>query len=120
MWKAIFESSFTGKILLGALVCLLVWFMQFRLERVQAELAQKEEQCIVLLNANKKQQETITRLVQEQAKQEKILMQAEQERQILLQKYQTKQKQVYKSTDKKSTDWKQSKIPESVLQILKK
>lgn len=118
MWKAILESSFIGKILFVGFVCLLFWFMQARYERVQKELAQKEEQCLFLQTANKKQQENIARLVLEQQKQEELLLQAEQEKQALVQKYQTKQKQVYKTNDNASKNWKNTPIPNPILQIL--
>lgn len=119
MWKALFESSFIGKILFYGLVCLLIWFMQARLERMQKNLAQKEEQCIILQNANQKQQENIVQLVQEHQKQAELLVQAEQEKQKLVHVYKKKQRQFYISSDKESTNWKQTKIPEPVLQILK-
>lgn len=120
MWKAILESSFIGKILFCGLVCLLVWFMQVRFERVQKQLAQKEEQCLILQTANQKQQESFARIELEYKKQEKILVQLERENKTLVQNYQKKQNQVYQSNDKESSEWKQDKIPDSILQILKK
>lgn len=120
MWKAILESSFIGKILFCGLVCLLVWFMQARYERVQKQLAKKEEQCLVLQNANKKQQESFARLELEYKKHEKILVQLDTENKTLAQNYRAKQKQVYQKNDKESSEWKQDKIPDGILQILKK
>lgn len=119
MWKAILESGFIGKILFCGLVCLLVWFMQFRYERVQKELAQKEEQCLVLQNANKKQQENIAKLLQEQKKQEELILQAEQEKEKLVQEYRAKQTKLHKSTDTASLEWKKTLLPENILQIIK-
>lgn len=118
MWKAILESSFIGKILFCGLVCLLFCFMQARYERVQKGLAQKEEQCLVLQTANKKQQENIAKLLQEQKKQEELLLQAEKEKEKLAQAYRKKLAQVHQSTDKASQNWKQTKIPDTILQIL--
>lgn len=118
MWKAILESSFLGKALFVSAVCLLFWLLQTRYERVQAQLAQKEEQCLVLQTANKKQQETMERLRQEHKKQEELLVQAEQEKNKLVQKYQAKQEQVYKSNDTASMNWKNTPLPKSILQIL--
>lgn len=119
MWKTLFDSSFLGKALLGLLVCAVFYFMQIRLTHTQAELAQKEEQCLLLQNANKKQQENIAKFVQEQKKQEELILQAEQERQKLLEKSQAKQATLHKSTDTASTNWKNTPLPETILQILR-
>lgn len=119
MWKAILESGFIGKILFCGLVCLLVWFMQARYERAQKDLAQKEEQCLVLQIANKKQQENIAKLLQEQKKQEELILQAEQEKEKLVQEYREKQTKLHKSTDTASTNWKKTPLPENILQIIK-
>lgn len=119
MWKFLSESNFIGKILFYGLVFLLIWFMQARLERMQKHLAQKEEQCHILQQANKKQQENLDMLVQEHQKQAELLVQAEQEKQNLVHAYQKKQRQFYISSDQESLNWKQTKIPEPVLQILK-
>lgn len=119
MWKAILESGFIGKILFCGLVCLLVWFMQARYERAQKDLAQKEEQCLVLQIANKKQQENIAKLLQEQKKQEELILQAEQEKEKLVQEYRAKQTKLHKSTDTASTNWKKTPLPENILQIIK-
>lgn len=119
MWKAILESGFVGKIIICSMACLLFFFMQARYERAQKALAQKEEQCLVLQTANKKQQENIARLQKEHQKQEELLLQAEQEKEKLVQAYQKKLAQVHQSTDTASQNWKQTKIPESILQILK-
>lgn len=119
MWKFLSESKFLGKLVVILAGCFAFWLMQSRLENTQKALAQKEEQCIILQNANKKQQENITRLLQEQAKQEKLLVQAEQEKEKLVQAYHKKLAQVHQSTDTASQNWKQTKIPESILQILK-
>lgn len=94
--------------------------MQLRFEIVKKQLVQKEEQYFVLQNVNKKQQESIARLQHEQQKQQEIILQAEQEKKKLVQEYRAKQKQVYKSNDKESLDWKQGKIPDQVLQILRR
>lgn len=91
MWKAILESGFVGKIIICGFACLLFWFMQIRYERMQKQLAQKEEQCIILQTANKKQQENIAKLLQEQKKQKELLLQAEQEKEKLVQEYRAKQ-----------------------------
>lgn len=119
MWKAIFESGFVGKIILCGLACLLFCFMQFRLERTQKALTQKEEQCLVLQNANQKQQENIEKLLQEQKKQEELFIHAEQEKEKLIQEYGTKQMKLHKSIDTASINWKKTPLPENILQIIK-
>lgn len=100
-------------------LCAAVWLMQLRLEHFQRKLAQKEEQYQLVLFANKKQQENINQLLQEQKKQEELLLQMEREKQNFVHTYRAKQAQLYKRTDQESAAWKQTKIPEPVLQILK-
>ena len=122
MWKFLFENI-SDKIFPAIFVlciCFAFCFLQIRLEQTQKNVAEKEEQCKILQNTNKKQQENITRLVQEQKKQEELFLQAEREKQRLMQSYQKKQAQFYQNNDEESTNWKQTKIPASVLQILKK
>lgn len=78
-----------------------------------------EQQCLVLQTANKKQQENITRLIQEQKKQEELILQAEQEKEKLVQEYRAKQTKLHKSTDTASLEWKKTPLPENILQIIK-
>lgn len=120
MCKYIFNSGIMSKLLFAALAALCIWFLQMKIEKLQKTLTQKEEQCLVLQTANKKQQENISRLLQEQQKQEEILLQAMQERQMLVQKYQTRQNQIRNSNDKASADWKKTPVPQTILQILQK
>lgn len=119
MWKAILESGFVGKIIIYGFACLLFWFMQIRYERMQKQLAQKEEQCLILQNANQKQREAITRLLQEQKQQEEFILQAEQEKEKLVQEYRAKQTKLHKSTDTASLEWKKTPLPKNILQIIK-
>lgn len=120
MCKYVFNSGVMSKLLFAALAALCIGFLQMKIERLQKTLTQKEEQCLVLQNANKKQQENIRRLLQEQKQQEEILLQAMQEKEKLSRQYQSKQNQIRKSNDKASVDWKKSELPQSVLQVLKK
>lgn len=122
MWKPLIKicsSKGTLPFLFILFLCAVLWLMQLRLERSQRNLAQKEEEYRIVLSANKKQQENINRLIQEQKKQEKLLLQTEREKQNLVHTYRTKQAQVYKRNDQKSAEWKQTEIPEPVLQLLK-
>ncbi len=119
MWKVILKSGFVGKIIICGFACLLFWFMQVRYERMQKQLAQKKEQCLILQNANKKQQENIAKLLQEQKKQEELILQAEQEKEKLMQEYRAKQIKLHKSTDTASLEWKKTPLPENILQIIK-
>lgn len=119
MCKYVFNSGIMAKLLFAVLAALCIGFLQMKIEKLQKTLTQKEEQCLILQNANKKQQENIARLVQEQKQQEEILLQAVQEKEKLNRQYQTRQNQVRKSTDKASTDWKQGKIPDNILKVLR-
>lgn len=114
-----FEGGFVGKIVICGLACLLFRFMQARYDGVQKKLAQKEEQLLTLQNVNKSQQESIARLRQEQEKQEQIICELQNQNKKLAQKYRAKQKQVYESNDNASADWKQGKIPDNILKVLR-
>lgn len=119
MCEKIFNSGFMPKILFITVAGLCILFLQLKIEKLQNQLAAEKEQCIILQTANQKQQETISRLVQKQKKQEKLILQSEQERQKLVQEYRAKQTKLHKSTDKASSLWKKTPLPENILQIIK-
>lgn len=119
MCEKIFNSGFMSKILFVAVAGVCILFLQLKIEKLQSQLAAEKEQCQLLQSANKKQQENIEKLLLEHKKQEELILQAEQEKQALEQNYQAKQRQVHKSNDNASANWKTTKLPESILQIIK-
>lgn len=106
------------KVLVVAATALCMWFLQLKIERLQAQNKSKDLQISNLEQTLTKQQNTLASLLAEKKKQEQEILVYEKTRQALEQEIRLKKQAVRKNMDEKSKAWKEQEIPLSVLAVL--
>lgn len=118
--KYLFNGSIMAKLVFIALAGLVVWFLQEKIETLQAKNKLKDTQIANLQQIADKQQNAVASLLAQSRKQEEQLLLLEKQRQELERQTKAKKRALARSTDEASKTWKEQKLPQAILEILAK
>ncbi len=118
--KYLFDGSIMAKLVFIALAWLVIWFLQEKIETLQAKNKLKDTQIAHLEQITDKQQNAVASLLAQSRKQEEQLLLLEKQRREFETQTKAKRQALVQNTDEAAKAWRKQKIPQAVLEILTK
>ncbi len=118
--KYLFNGSIMAKLVFIALAWLVIWFLQEKIETLQAKNKLKDTRIAHLEQITDKQQNAVASLLAQSRKQEEQLLLLEKQRREFETQTKAKRLALAQNTDEAANAWRKQKIPQAVLEILAK
>ncbi len=109
-----------AKLVFIALAWLVIWFLQEKIETLQAKNKLKDTRIAHLEQITDKQQNAVASLLAQSRKQEEQLLLLEKQRREFETQTKAKRLALAQNTDEAANAWRKQKIPQAVLEILAK